>query len=165
MKIPDLEKLVEFTAKDLKGIAISVSKAHKNDVIDNARGPGGKFQRLSSNPLEEYDGVSDRQWKQKTYNNDKPNLHASGDMFSAFKQQGNPVVGNEFSVKYGITKSDEARKLNKHLEGDGVPVRAISLKNKPIPDPAVDVLLNGIANVIKKNFKRITNLGIQIIRI
>ena len=165
MKVPDLEKLVEFTPADLSKIVLAVSNAHKKDVIDNARGPGGMFKDLSRNPLAVYDGLSYRQWKQKTYNESRPNLHASGDMFNAFKQQGKPVVDREFSVRYGITNPNEARKLNKHLKGDGVPVRAISLKNKPLPDPAVKVLLNGIANVIQENFKKITNLGIQVVEI
>ena len=165
MKVPDLEQLVKFTSNDLMEIASAVSDAHKEDVIKNARGPGGKFQRLSSNPLAVYGGLSYRQWKQKTYNESRPNLHASGDMFNAFKQQGKPVVDREFSVRYGITNPNEAMKLNKHLKGDGVPVRAISLKNKPLPDPAVKVLLNGIANVIQKNFKKITNLDVQVVEI
>lgn len=165
MKLPDLDKLLDFTVKDLKSIATATSTAHKNDVIKNARGPRGKFQRLSSNPLKVYDGISYRQWKMRTYGHDKPNLHASGDMFNAFKQQGTPIAGNEFSVEYGITDRGEAEKMNRHVEGDGVPIRAVSTKEKPIPEPAAKVLMNGIANVIAKNFKKITNLGIQVIEI
>jgi hypothetical protein len=165
VKIPDLEKLIEFTSADLNKIAQNVLKAHKDDVRKNARGPKGKFKELSNKPLNVYNGLSYKQYKQKTFNNNTPNLYASGDMFNAIKVQGKPKVGKEFSVKYGITDTKESKKLNRHMHGKGVPKRAISEKDKPIPDPAVEILLDGIASVIKKNFQKITKLGIQVVRI
>ena len=67
VKIPDLEKLIEFTSADLSKIAQNVLKAHKDDVRKNAKGPKGKFKELSNKPLKVYDGLSYKQYKQKKH--------------------------------------------------------------------------------------------------
>tara|TARA_R100001244_G_scaffold74987_1_gene59799 strand:+ start:87 stop:596 length:510 start_codon:yes stop_codon:yes gene_type:complete len=169
MKVPDLEKLVEFTPTDLSKIVLAVSNAHKKDVIDNARGPKRKFKELSRRKTIEYNGemISYREYKNRVYRNDQPNLFASGDMFKTFKPQGKPSTGVEFSVKYGITDAKQAEKMNRHLTGvpGRLPRRAISESDKPLPDPAIKVLLAGLAKAIQRNFKKITKLDVQIVEI
>ena len=161
VKIPKLEKIMQFRNSFLKAVTKVARDLHVGYISSTAKNPDGKkFTKLSRRY-----GVE----KQNKYGNSQANLTASGLMFSQFKPKKPEKIGGGGSGRSNIiltygTGSSDMHPRNKgqiptgelmilHQNGTSImPARDIA-GEKTLPDVARDKVIEMLVNQINKNIR------------
>jgi len=117
-KMPDLEKIIQFPKSFLKMLTRKARDLHVNIIIRTSTNPDGeKFPSLSH----KY-----KLFKADKYNSTKPNLMASGLMFSQLQPEKPKKSGPKNTMTYAIKGSavhssgqSSGQIMNMHQEGKG----------------------------------------------
>lgn len=148
MKIPKLEKIMQFKNSFLNMVTKTARDLHVNQIIRTSRNPDKrKFARLSSKYKKQ---------KAMQFNSTKPNLMASGQMFAELKPQKPQKVGSgikatgggsvtNIMLTYGI-KSGAMHSRNKGTipTGELMNLHQNGTKNMPARDIAGEKVLHDI---------------------